>query len=123
MDERELREIFLERLHVELHLFRDSMIRKSKADIYANSYMINIYINLYEILADMSGQMKELLLRQLLYQPSGILDAFYEEWLTRDDNFHMELQDYVKDELNVISDSRIYKEREDENGEKYNKAA
>ena len=51
MDERELREIFLERLHVELHLFRDSMMQKSKADIYSNSYKIEIYINLYEILA------------------------------------------------------------------------
>ena len=52
MDERELREIFLERLHVELHLFRDSMLRRSKSDIYISCYMIDIYITLYEILAE-----------------------------------------------------------------------
>ena len=123
MDERELREIFLERLHVELHLFRDSMMQKSKADIYSNSYKIEIYINLYEIFADKAGEMKEMLLRKLLYQPSGILDAFYEEWLTRDDEFYMELHDYVEDELNVISDSRIYMGKDDGHGEKYHKAA
>ena len=123
MDERELREILLERLHVELHLFRDSMMQKSKADIYSNSYKIEIYINLYEILADKAGEMKEPLLRKLLYQPSGILDAFYEEWLTRDDSFYLELHDYVEDELNVISDSRIYMGKDDGDGEKYHKAA
>ena len=123
MDERELREIFLERLHIELHLFRDTMLRRRKTDIYISSYMIEIYINLYEILAEHAAQMEEPLLRELLYQPSGILDAFYQEWLTRNDNFYTELQDYVKDELNVISDSRMYRERENGHGEKYHEAA
>ena len=123
MDERELREIFLERLHVELHLFRDSILRKGKADIYSKSYKIEVYRNLYEILADQAAQIKESLLRKLLYQKFGILNAFYEEWLTRDDSMHAELTDYVKDELNVISASRIYRERVDEYGEKYYEAA
>ena len=123
MDEKELREIFLDRLHVELHLFKDSILRKSKADIYANSYKIETYINLHEILADQVGQMKKPLLRKLLYQPSGILDAFYEEWLTRDDDSYMELHDYVEDELNIISASRIYKAKEDGYGERYHEAA
>lgn len=123
MDEKELREILLDRLHLEVQLFKDSMLRKSKSDIYASSYKIETYINLHEILADQVGQMKKPLLRKLLYQPSGILDAFYEEWLTRDDDSYMELHDYVEDELNIISASRIYKAKEDEYGGKYYEAA
>ena len=123
MDERELREIFLERLHIELHLFRDFMLRKSKADIYSNSYKIEIYINLYEILAEQAGQMKEPLLRKLLYQPSSILDAFYQEWASRDDNFYAELNSYVEEELEGCQAGNLYRRKDDSNGKEYNQAA
>ena len=123
MDEKKLREIFLERLHVEINLFKDSMLHRSKADIFAGSYKIELYVNLYEILVAEAERMQELLLRKLLYQRSGILDAFYEEWLTRDDSFYIELHDYVEDEINVILGSGIYGGKEERDGEEYNKAA
>ena len=34
MEEKELKELLLERLHIELHLFRDSMLQKTKKEIY-----------------------------------------------------------------------------------------
>lgn len=123
MDERELREILLERLHLEVQLFKDSMLRRNKADIYAGSYKIELYVNLYEILVTEVERMSEPLLRRLLYQGSGILDAFYEEWLTKDDSFYTELRDYAEDELEVISAGEKDMGKETEHGEKYDKAA
>lgn len=40
MEEKELKELFSERLHIELHLFRDSMLQKTKKEIYEASYKI-----------------------------------------------------------------------------------
>ena len=123
MEEKQLRELLLERLHLEVPLFKDSMLRKSKADIYAGSYKIELYVNLYEILAVEAERMSEPLLRGLLYQRSGILDAFYEEWLTKDDSFYTELRNHVEDGLEVLSADGADKGKETGYGEKFDKAA
>lgn len=123
MEEKKLKELLLERLHLEVQLFKDSMLRRSKADIYAGSYKIELYVNLYEILVMETERMQEPLLRKLLYQRSGILDAFYEEWLTKDDSFYTELRDYAEDELEVILAGKRDMGKETGHGEKYDKAA
>ena len=126
MNEKELRELFLERLHMEMQMFKDSMLCKEKADIYANSYKIEMFVNLYEIFAEETERMTEQLLRKLIHQPSGILEDFYQEWLGRDDSFYTELREYVKDEFNVLSAVReVIKSvgKEDEDGEEQDKAA
>ena len=123
MDEKKLREIFLERLHVEMNLFKDSMLRRNKADIYAGSYKIELYVNLYEILVAETERMQETLLRKLLYRDSGILDAFYEEWLTKDDSFYTELRDHVEDELDALSAGEKDKGKETGHEGTINKAA
>ena len=46
MDENELRDLLSKRLYIELQLFRDSMLRKEKEDIFKSSYEIEIYVNL-----------------------------------------------------------------------------
>ena len=102
MYESQLREVFLERLHIEIQLFKDSMLRKSKADIYAAGYRIELYACLYEILVEQAERMPEELMRAMVYHPCSILDVFYEEWLKKDDSFYTELRDYVEDELKVI---------------------
>ena len=125
MNEKELRELFLERLHMEIQTFKDSMLCKEKADIYADSYKIEMYINLYEILAEETDRMTEQLLRKLIHQPSGILEAFYQEWLSKDDGFYTELREYVEDEFDVLSAVRemIKMGKEDEDGAERDKAA
>lgn len=127
MNGKELRKLFLERLHMEIQLFKDSMLCKEKAGIYAESYKIEMYVNLYEILAEETERMTETLLRKLIHQPSGILDAFYQEWLSKDDSFYTELREYVEDEFDVLSAVRelikLGKEDEDRDGEKHDKAA
>ena len=123
MDEKKLRELLLERLHLEMQLFKDLMLHKEKEDIYSASYRIEVYVNLYEILVVRTERIGELLLGRLLYQQTGILDVFYEEWLGREDSFYMELRDHVEDMLDVISASRTDKGKEDDDGEEQNKAA
>ena len=117
MDVRQLKEVFLERLHIEIQLFKDSMLRKSRADIYAASYRIELYVNLYEILVEQVERMHETLIRAMVYYPGGILDAFYEEWLKKDDSFYTELRDYVEDELKVIlTGVKVRTRKDDEDG-------
>ena len=123
MEEKQLRELLLERLHLEVQLFKDSMLRRNKADIYAGSYKIELYVNLYEILVMEVERMSEPLLRKLLYQRSGILDAFYEEWMTKDDSFYTELRNFAEDELEVISAGEKDMGKETGHGEKYDKVA
>ena len=119
MEEKQLRELLLERLHLEVQLFKDSMLRKSKADIYAGSYKIELYVNLYEILVVKAERMQEPLLRKLLYQRSGILDAIYEDWMDSPDSFYAEYREFVDDELRELTD----RGKEDGNGEKHDQAA
>ena len=102
MSEEELRELFLIRLDIEMQLFKDSMLCKSKEDIYSGSYVIELYTNLYEILVMHTEEMSEESLRTLLYRQSGILDALYWEWSSQDDSFFTELKEYVEDELEVL---------------------
>ena len=125
MNEMELRELLFERLHMEIQLFKDSVLCKSKADIYSFSYKIELYVNLYEILVIQAERMSAALLRKLIYQPSGILEAFYQEWLSKDDNFYTELREYVEDELDVLLAIRevINAGKEDGDGEERDKAA
>ena len=102
MDEKGLRELLLQRLHMELLLFKDSMFQKEKEDIFMDSYRIEIYVNLYEILLAHTETLQCGMIRGLLALNSGILDHLYQEWLDRKDSFYMELKEYACGELEVM---------------------
>ena len=123
MDERQLREVLLTRLHIEMQLFKDSMLQRGKADIYAGSYKIELYINIYEILVILVERMSEQLIRDLLYRPSGILDAFYWEWLNKEDGFYAELRAYVEEELVILTGGATNEGKDDEDGKRQDKVA
>ena len=123
MSEKELKELLLERLHIELNLFKDSMLQKEKGEIYEASFKIEIFINIYEILLeDVEGLgMDEV--RRLLHFKYGILEALYQEWLTRDDGSYDELKDYVNDEVRVIAQPEDSSKKEEEDGTEFGKVA
>ena len=123
MEERELWKILLERLRLEINLFRDTMLHGSKADIYAGSHKIEMYVYLYEILVEEAERMQEPLLRKLAHQPSGILDALYEKWWGRGGSSYTELRAYIKDELEVFSVCAADGGKGTGHGEKSDKAA
>ena len=99
MDKEQLKEVFLKRLCIEYELFKDSMLRKEKTDILEESYRIEIYKSLYQILIQKAAEMPETVLRRLVYQSYGIMEFFYQEWLKKEDSSHAELQGYVSCEL------------------------
>ena len=122
MGEKELRELLLERLHIELNLFKDSMLQKGKGDIYEASFKIEIFANIYEILMEDVKELGKDGVRSLLYWRYGILESLYQEWLGREDSFYEELRDYVNDEMRAIAESGKRREKED-GAEQYDQAA
>ena len=124
MDEKELRELFRERLHMELQLFKDSMLLKEKEDIFQGSYKTEIYVNLYEIFAAHADSLPCGAIRKLLNLNFGILEAVYQEWLGEEDSFYDELRDYACRELENISETGNAEHgKEDEDGKGLDKAA
>ena len=124
MDEKELRELLRERLHMELQLFKDSMLQKDKEDIFKASYKIEIYVNLYEIFAAHADSLPGDTIRRLLKLNLGILEAVYQEWLGEEDGFYDELRDYACSELENILKMRSPKSgKDDENGKGIDTAA
>lgn len=104
MDEKELRGLLLQRLHMELQIFKDSMLLKNKEDIFAASYKIEIYVNLYEIFVEHAKLLKKDSIRGLLNLKCGILESFYQEWMGWKDGLYDELSVYVCDKLELISE-------------------
>ena len=126
MEEKGLRELLLQRLHMELLLFKDSMIQKKKEDIFMDSYRIEIYVNLYEILVEHADTLGADTMRMLLNLNYGILETVYQKWLGKKDSFYDELNTYVCNELESVSamaDEVYSDEKEGDDGTGYDQAA
>lgn len=124
MDEKELRELLQARLHMELQLFKDSMLQKGKEDIFNASYRIEIYVDLYEILLAHAENLQGNMIRELLGLGFGILDHLYQEWMDREDGFYEELKEYACNELEAIPGKVNWDvEQEEKNGTESDQAA
>ena len=124
MEEKELRELMRARLHMELQLFKDSMLQKGKEDIFKASYRIEIYIDLYEIVLAHVENLQSGMLRELLGLGFGILDHLYQEWLDREDSFYVELKEYACNELEAIPEKlNLDGEKEEKDGTEPDQAA
>ena len=124
MTEKELRELFLQRLYVEWMLYKDSMLQKGKEDIFKASYKIEIFVNLYEILISYAEKLNSNTLRGLLNLDFGILGFLYQEWLHREDTFYEELSGYACSELEeVLKNSNADGRKDDGDGKGPDQAA
>lgn len=124
MDDKELRELLRARLHMELQLFKDSMLQHGKEDIFKASYRIEIYVNLYEILLVHTENLQGSIIRELLGMGFGILDHLYQEWLDREDSFYVELKEYACNELEAIPEKlNLDGEKEEKDGTEPDQAA
>ncbi len=124
MDEKELRELLRARLHMELQLFKDSMLQKGKEDIFKASYRIEIYVDLYEIVLAHVENLQSGMIRELLGLGFGILDHLYQEWLDREDSFYVELKEYACNEFEMIPGKLNLDEKmEDRDGTEPDQAA
>ena len=124
MDEKVLRELLRARLHMELQLFKDSMLQKGKEDIFKASYRIEIYVDLYEIVLAHVENLQSGMIRELLGLGFGILDHLYQEWLDREDSFYVELKEYACNEFEMIPGKLNLDEKmEDRDGTEPDQAA
>ena len=124
MEEKELRELLQQRLHLELMCFKDSMLQQGKEDIFKASYRIEIYVNLYEILLVHTENLQSSMMRELLGLGFGILDSLYQEWLDREDGFYAELREYACYELEALPRKvEPYAEEEGKDGTESDQAA
>mgnify|MGYP006906606175 CR=1 FL=1 len=124
MEEKELRELMRARLHMELQLFKDSMLQKGKEDIFKASYRIEIYIDLYEIVLAHVENLQSGMIRELLGLGFGILDHLYQEWMDREDSFYVELKEYACNELEAIPEKlNLDGEKEEKDGTEPDQAA
>lgn len=103
MDREKLKGLLLQRLYIELQVFKDSILQKGKEDIFNASYEIEAYVNLYEILAAHVENLKTGMIRKLLRLDRGILEHIYLEWLTQEDSFYEALRAFACGELEGIS--------------------
>ena len=105
MQTTELKKLLSRRLYLELQLFKDSKLRQEKEEIYQSSYEIEVYMNLYEVLAARLDSLQEEVLRRLLSFRFGILKSLYQEWLARadclarEDRLYEELRAYICSDL------------------------
>ena len=124
MEEKELRELMRARLHMELQLFKDSILQKGKEDIFKASYRIEIYVDLYEILLAHVENLQGGMIRELLGLGFGILDHLYQEWMDREDSFYVELKEYACNELEAIPEKlNLDGEKEEKDGTEPDQAA
>ena len=124
MGEKELKELLLERLHIELQLFKDSMLHKAKEDIFQSSYEIEVMVNLYEILAAHTEKLESGTVRGILNLNFGILGFIYQEWLGQEDSFYGELKEYACSELATVSElGKPDDGKDDKDGKEPDKAA
>ncbi|MCM1027596.1 MAG: hypothetical protein NC432_14285 [Roseburia sp.] len=105
MEATELKKLLSKRLYLELQLFKDSKLMQEKEEIYQSSYEIEVYLNLYEVLAAQLDSLREEVLRRLLSFRFGILKSLYQEWLARadclarEDRLYEELRAYICSDL------------------------
>ena len=94
-----IRERFLNRIYAELQAFKENLLLKDKDTIFDESYKIETFVTLYEILVEQSERLSDAILLELLNQSTGILEELYQEWLKKEDNSYTELKEYVDSKL------------------------
>lgn len=105
---KDAKERFLEKLHTELQQFKDFMMEADKETIFSESYKIDTYINLYEILVEKADSLTDTVLSILAVYDAGILAFLYQEWLKKEDGYYTELKEYVESELEKTAEVQIY---------------
>lgn len=94
-----MRDVFFKLLYAELTAFKESLMRQDKRAIFNESYKIEVFINLYEILVEQAEYLSDAMLQKLICQSSGVLESLYESWLKKKDDTYLALQEHVTAEL------------------------
>lgn len=98
LEHEELEKIFCLKVSAELSAFQYDILQKEKEEIYHAAYQIDSMINLYELLIEMCGTMKEEVLIIAITVPE-LLRFLYDKWLGYEDSRVEEIQRCIDKEL------------------------
>lgn len=101
MEREKLESFFCMKISEELNAFQKQMLQKSRREIYAHAYEIDIMINLYKFLCMEAVKLEEEALEVLLVFP-GLLFFLYDRWLEYEDTYAEELYACLKQELSEV---------------------
>lgn len=85
------KEIFLTRLYLELQAFRNKTLGKGKEAIYASSFKIEAYVNLFSIIVDLVDENPDMDFGKLARDGDCLLETLYRQWMDYDDGAYMEM--------------------------------
>lgn len=94
-----IKALFCRKIYEELQIFRQAVLCQEKENIYGESYKIDIFVNLYEILAEQADKLSDDALKKLLNQSTGILAYLYDSWMKKEDSSYSELEKHVLEEV------------------------
>ena len=124
MEEKKVKGLLGNRLHLELQIFRYSIFRKSKREIYDSAYKIELMETIYDILLENIQKETEDTLLHLLWWNGGILELMYQQWLKKDGNSYEALSEHIKNELKLFSkEAFVVLKKEEPDGKRSDKAA
>ena len=101
LEHEELEKIFCLKISAELSAFQYGILQKEKEEIYHAAYQIDTIVNLYELLIEMCGTMKEEILVIAITVPE-LLHFLYSRWLEYEDSHVEEIQGCIEKELAVL---------------------
>lgn len=101
MDKNELEQMLCEKISLEKSFYKDQLLRQDNNQIYAEYYKTDCIINLYEQLLEMSQELEEGELRNLIIFPR-LLTFLYEKWLQQEDSAWQELQQSIQNSIQEI---------------------
>ena len=99
-----IRERFLKKIYAELQTFKENLLLKDKEAILGESYKIETFVNLYEILVEQSEWLPDAVLLGLINKSTGVLEELYQKWLKKEDDSYSALKEYVDRELSRESE-------------------
>lgn len=94
----ELREVLGMKIYLEYEVFKLGMLQKSVEDLYKEAYQIDTYINLYEIILEMSQSLDESEIKNILLCPD-FLAFLYDMWLKYEDSHVADLEGFLRIEI------------------------
>lgn len=101
----EMREVFGMKIYLEYEVFKLSMLQKNVGELYQEAYKIDTYINLYEILLELSQRLDVSEIKNILLCPN-LLTFIYDLWLKYEDSHVSDLEEFLQIEIAKLDQQR-----------------
>ena len=94
-DRTRVQKTFCWKISSELKLFKNSMMQKTKEEIYGFAYRIDCIITIYELLIELSETLSTEELNRCIAMP-GLLTYLYGKWLKEYDSRNSDVESAIR---------------------------